>query len=120
MIEVYYVEDDENIAQAVKDYLELQGYKVKILETIAVAKQVLREHTPSIVLVDWNMPDGRGDNLCQWIRRNWRELPVIFITVRGDSVDIVSGFQCGADDYVVKPFELEVLHSRIFLVTESE
>ena len=113
MIEVYYVEDDENIAQAVKDYLELQGYKVKILETIAVAKQVLREHTPSIVLVDWNMPDGRGDNLCQWIRRNWRELPVIFITVRGDSVDIVSGFQCGADDYVVKPFELEVLHSRI-------
>ena len=61
MIEVYYVEDDENIAQAVKDYLELQGYKVKILETIAVAKQVLREHTPSIVLVDWNMPDGPVD-----------------------------------------------------------
>lgn len=113
MLEVYYVEDDENIAQAVKDYLELQGYKVKILETIAVAKQVLREHIPSIVLVDWNMPDGRGDNLCRWIRKHWRELPVIFITVRGDSVDIVSGFQCGADDYVVKPFELEVLHSRI-------
>ena len=113
MIEVYYIEDDENIAQAVKDYLELQGYKVRILETIAVAKQILREHIPSIVLVDWNMPDGGGDNLCQWIRRNWRELPVIFITVRGDSDDIVSGFQCGADDYVVKPFELEVLHSRI-------
>ena len=113
MIEVYYVEDDENIARTVKDDLEQRGCKVRILETIADAKQMLRDHIPGIVLVDWNMPDGRGDNLCQWIRRNWRELPVIFITVRGDSNDIVSGFQSGADDYVVKPFELEVLYSRI-------
>lgn len=113
MIEVYYVEDDENIARMVKDDLEQRGCKVRILETIADAKQMLKDHIPGIVLVDWNMPDGRGDNLCQWIRRNWRELPVIFITVRGDSNDIVSGFQSGADDYVVKPFELEVLYSRI-------
>lgn len=113
MIEVYYAEDDENIAQAVKDYLEQQDCRVRILKTIAAAEQMLREHIPNIVLVDWNMPDGRGDNLCRWIRRNLRELPVIFITVRGDSNDIVSGFQSGADDYVVKPFELEVLHSRI-------
>lgn len=59
------------------------------------------------------MPDGRGDRLCQWIRSRWKELPVIFLTVRGDSADIVSGFKSGADDYVVKPFELEVLYSRI-------
>lgn len=113
MIEVYYVEDDENIARMVKDDLEQRGCKVRILETIADAKQMLRDHIPGIVLVDWNMPDGRGDNLCQWIRRNWRELPLIFITVRGDSNDIVSSFQSGADDYVVKPFELEVLYFRI-------
>lgn len=68
---------------------------------------------PAIVLVDWNMPDGRGDMLCSWIRSRWRELPVIFLTVRGDSNDIVSGFRKGADDYVVKPFELEILYSRI-------
>lgn len=113
MIEVYYAEDDGNIAQAVKDYLEQQDCRVRILKTIAAAEQMLREHIPDIVLVDWNMPDGRGDNLCRWIRRNLRELPVIFLTVRGDSNDIVSGFQSGADDYVVKPFALEVLHSRI-------
>ena len=106
MIEVYYAEDDENIAQAVKDYLEQQDCRVRILKTIAAAEQMLREHIPDIVLVDWNMPDGRGDNLCRWIRRNLRELPVIFLTVRGDSNDIVSGFKSGADDYVVKPFAL--------------
>lgn len=59
------------------------------------------------------MPDGNGNQLVLWIRAHWKELPVIFITVRGDSRDIVSGFQNGADDYVVKPFELEVLLSRI-------
>lgn len=51
--------------------------------------------------------------LCQWIRSVWKELPIIFLTVRGDSRDIVTGFQNGADDCVVKPFELEVLLSRI-------
>lgn len=51
--------------------------------------------------------------LCQWIRSVWKELPIIFLTVRGDSRDIVTGFQNGADDYVVKHFELEVLLSRI-------
>lgn len=45
------------------------------------------------------MPDGHGNSLCQWIRRNRKELPVIFLTVRGDSNDIVSGFQNGADDF---------------------
>lgn len=59
------------------------------------------------------MPDGAGDALCRWIRNRWKELPVIFLTVRGDTQDIVDGFQAGADDYVVKPFELEVLYSRI-------
>ena len=51
--------------------------------------------------------------LCRWIRTRWKELPVIFLTVRGDSRDMVAGFQNGADDYVVKPFDLEVLYSRI-------
>lgn len=113
MIELYYIEDDENIAQAVKEFFEQRGYRVSIYATIADARQDLKNHIPSIVLVDWNMPDGRGDMLCRWIRSNWKDLPIIFLTVRGDSHDIVSGFQKGADDYVVKPFELEVLHSRI-------
>lgn len=113
MIEIYYVEDDENIAFAVKEYLEQQNCNVTILRTITDAKQALRSFIPAIILVDWNMPDGQGDSLCRWIRSIWREIPIIFLTVRGDSHDIVSGFRNGADDYVVKPFELEVLYSRI-------
>lgn len=113
MITIYYVEDDVDIAQTVEQFLEQFGYEVSVFATIADVKQALKRECPAMVLIDWNMPDGMGNILCQWIRLNWKELPIIFLTVRGDSHDIVSGFQNGADDYVVKPFELEVLYSRI-------
>ena len=113
MVDLYYIEDDPDIADAVKKYLEQKEFRVTVCTTLAQARQALNRRVPTIVLLDWNMPDGHGDSLCRWIRGNWKELPVIFLTVRGDSCDIVSGFQTGADDYVVKPFELEVLYSRI-------
>nr|WP_304955284.1 response regulator transcription factor [uncultured Acetatifactor sp.] len=113
MIELCYVEDNPDIADTVKQYLAQKGFCVTVCATLAQARQTLQANVPTLVLLDWNMPDGRGDRLCQWIRSRWKELPVIFLTVRGDSADIVSGFKSGADDYVVKPFELEVLYSRI-------
>lgn len=113
MKRIYYVEDDKDIARAVQKYLEEQGYVLQVYETLSGARDALERFLPDLVLVDWNMPDGRGDSLCRWIRSRWRELPVIFLTVRGDSRDVVAGFENGADDYVVKPFELEVLRSRI-------
>lgn len=113
MMEIYYAEDDPVIAGMVKEYLERKNIKVSVYGTLAQLRQALTERLPAMVLLDWNMPDGRGDGLCQWIRRNWKELSVIFITVRDDSSDIVSGFESGADDYVVKPFALEVLYSRV-------
>ncbi len=113
MVDLYYVEDDPHIAGIVKEYLEQRDFRVTVCPTLSQARQALEERVPALVLLDWNMPDGRGDSLCQWIRRSRKELPIIFLTVRGDSADIVRGFQNGADDYVVKPFALEVLHSRI-------
>ncbi len=113
MVDLFYIEDDINIASIVKEYLERRNFRVTIFTTLAESKQALKNHVPTLILLDWNMPDGHGDGLCQWIRSNWKELPIIFLTVRGDSADIVSGFRNGADDYVVKPFALEVLYSRI-------
>lgn len=113
MIDLYYVEDDPYIAQAVKEYMEKKGFRVKLCPTLMQARQELKEYVPTLVLLDWNMPDGYGDSLCQWIRANRKEVPIIFLTVRGESSDLVSGFQNGADDYVVKPFELDVLYLRI-------
>lgn len=114
MATVYYVEDDLDIAENVKTYLEIRQMEVSVFFSIADAKQALIKKRPAILLVDWNMPDGNGDELCRWIRRLWgNQLPILYLTVRGETTDIVQGFQDGADDYVVKPFDLEVLYSRI-------
>ncbi len=113
MMEIYYIEDDETIAVAVKEYLSQKGYVVSLFGTLESGKKALEHHIPSIALIDWNMPDGEGNSLCRWIRSRWKELPVILLTVRDDTRDIISGFEYGADDYVTKPFELEILYSRI-------
>lgn len=112
-MELYYVEDDWNIARVVKEYFEEKNISVRVFDRLEKVREALKVKVPAMVLLDWNMPDGRGDELCRWIRRNWKELPVIFITVRGDCRDIVEGFENGADDYVVKPFALEVLYLRV-------
>ena len=113
MADIYYVEDDGDISRTVKEFLEQRGYRVSVFASIEAAKWGFRSACPTLALVDWNMPDGSGRELCGWIRSFRRELPIILLTVRDDTRDIVSGFQSGVDDYVVKPFELEVLYSRI-------
>lgn len=114
MTTIYYVEDDWDIAENVKTYLQIRQMEVHLFYSIADAKQALLRKCPDLLLLDRNMPDGNGDELCKWIRRLWgNQLPILYLTVRGETADIVQGFQDGADDYVVKPFELEVLYSRI-------
>lgn len=114
MTTIYYVEDDRDIAENVKTYLQIRQMEVSLFYSIVDVKQALLRKRPDLLLVDRNMPDGNGDELCKWIRRSWgNQLPILYLTVRGETADIVQGFQDGADDYVVKPFELEVLYSRI-------
>ena len=113
MINIYYAEDDAVIGQAVKEYLEEKGCRVRLFVSIGQMKRAVLEQRPGAALVDWNLPDGSGDTLCGWMRERWPSLPILLLTVRSQVKDIVSGFQSGADDYVTKPFELEVLHSRI-------
>ena len=98
IIEMYYVEDDVTISKAVSGYFEQLNFHVLVFPTIEEAKLALLNRTPNIILIDWNLPDGQGSSLCGWIR------------------SVVYGFQNGADDYVVKPFEFEILHSRILAV----
>ena len=66
MIELCYVEDNPDIADTVKQYLAQKGFRVTVCATLAQARQTLQANVPTLVLLDWNMPDGRGDRLCQW------------------------------------------------------
>lgn len=113
---IYYIEDDAAIAFGVKEYLEKKGFLVFVINSILEAEKMLNKKLPALLLVDWNLPDGSGAFFCHRIRERWESIPVIFLTVRSDTKDIVKGFEYGADDYLVKPFEAEVLYSRICAV----
>ena len=114
MTTIYYVEDDRDIAENVKTYLQIRQMEVHLFYSIADAKQALLRKCPDLLLLDRNMPDGNGDELCKWIRRLWgNQLPILYLTVRGETADIVQGFQDGADDYVVKPFNPLELTARV-------
>ena len=109
MIEIYYMEEDKRIAQAVKKFLAQAGYHVCVFPTIDEIKEALNRMRPALVLVDWHMPNGNGSLLCQWLRENWCGLPVLFIAARSPVHSLITE----PEDYVVKPFELDALLVRI-------
>ena len=77
---IYYIEDDAGIAEGVAFFLRRKGFEVITAAMVAEGKQLLGKGLPSVVLVDWNLPDGSGEGLCRWIREKWPMLPVIFLT----------------------------------------
>ena len=118
MIRVAIVDDFREDAAVLEQYLYQFGGETGqayLVTRYTSGPEFLQDRSTAfdLVILDVNLPDGNGFDLCRIIKQARPELPVIFLTVRSDAKDIVDGFSCGADDYVVKPFELEVLHSRI-------
>lgn len=111
MLTIMLVEDDEAIRFALQCFLLKKQVQTICCDTVQQARAAL---TPAInlVLLDLNLPDGSGYDLCR-IVKTVGDIPVIFLTVRDEEKDIVQGLDMGADDYIVKPFQLSVLWSRI-------
>lgn len=108
------VEDDIIICGGLKSFLETKGYEVHCAYTFAEAEAAL-EKPFHLVILDSNLPDGNGVALCQEIRKE-RNTPVIFLTANDTEEDMIAGFQAGCDDYIAKPFSVELLHQRLMAV----
>lgn len=106
------VDDDENICEVIKMYLQSSGYDVKICHDGKKAQEIFLEYKPELVLLDIMLPYMDGIDVLKWIRREG-ETPVIMVTAKGDTFDKVLGLELGADDYIVKPFEPKELLARI-------
>jgi DNA-binding response OmpR family regulator len=106
------VEDEANIASFVKLYLEKAGFAVERAATGAdgVARQ--READPALVVLDLNLPDIDGLEVCRRIRAT-SQVPILMLTARDDDIDKIVGLEVGADDYVTKPFNPRELVARI-------
>ena len=106
------VDDDKNICEIIRLYLEKEGFLVSIANDGEEALRMFRETTPSVVVLDVMMPKMDGFQVCREIRR-LSSIPVIMLTAKGETFDKVLGLELGADDYMVKPFENKELVARI-------
>ena len=106
------VDDDKDIVQTIKGNLELDGYDVLTASDGHSSLQIAREQRPDLVILDLNLPDIDGIKACQIMRREY-DFPIIMLTAREGVADKVLGLECGADDYIVKPFNSLELSARI-------
>jgi len=106
------VDDEPALREPLAEYLVGQGFAVTEANSAAAARSVLAVDRPDIVLLDIMMPGEDGLSFCRHLVET-QQLPVIFLTARGESTDRIIGLELGADDYVVKPFEPRELVARI-------
>lgn len=106
------VDDEATLREPLAEYLTGQGFAVTEASSAAAARSALGEAMPDIVLLDIMMPGEDGLSLCRHLVET-RQLPVIFLTARGEPTDRIVGLELGADDYIVKPFEPRELVARI-------
>ena len=105
-------EDDAVLAEGVKMNLEVSGFTVLIAHNIKEASACLTEENICLLILDVNLPDGDGVEFARNLRTR-QKLPIIFLTAKDMDEDMIAGFQAGADDYITKPFNIQVLIQRV-------
>lgn len=106
------VDDDTNICELLRLYLEKEGYEVAIAHNGSDAVTAFRELSPSLMLLDIMLPVLDGWQVCREVRK-FSDKPIIMLTAKGETFDKVLGFELGADDYVVKPFDAKEVMARV-------
>ncbi|MFV0351971.1 MAG: response regulator transcription factor [Oscillospiraceae bacterium] len=106
------VDDDKNICELLRLYLEKEGYETRIAYDGEAAYTLFEDWAPDLVLLDIMMPKQDGWETCRKIRAV-SDMPIIMLTAKGDTFDKVLGLELGADDYIVKPFETKEVVARI-------
>ena len=106
-------EDDPEMQKILKLYLQREGYLVNVVSDGRAAVDFLTEHTVDLVLLDWMMPVQDGIQTLKEIRLLNIPVKVLMLTAKGESESEIAGLSCGADDYLRKPFDIQVLLLRI-------
>lgn len=111
MKKILLVDDEKGVVAMMKNYFEMSGYQVL---TACNGGEALKQaaHQPDIILLDINMPGMDGLTVCQRIRESI-SCPILFLTARIEKADKLNGFHVGADDYIIKPFDIDELGARV-------
>lgn len=112
-IEIVIIEDESDILELLEYHLEKEGYSVMGFLTTENVEQFLEEESPSLMIVDRNLPGIEGSEFVSKMRALGYDIPVMFLTARDKESDLVEGFTSGGDDYMTKPFSSKELLVRI-------
>jgi CheY-like chemotaxis protein len=109
------VEDDPDISKMLRIYFDSQGYEVLVAARGSEALDICRKKLPNVVVLDIQLPDIDGYEVCRSLRSNTRTsyVPIIFLTQKDERSDKIAGLELGADDYITKPFDIEELKLRV-------
>lgn len=111
-MDIFLLEDDEAIGIGLTYSLENEGYNVTLAKSVKESEKIIDEKEFSLYILDLTLPDGSGYDVCKRIKAKG-DLPVIFLTAYDDEVNVIMGFELGADDYISKPFRVKELMLRI-------
>lgn len=111
-IKILFCDDDKNICELARLYLEKEGFDVVFANDGKKALNAFQREKPNLVILDILMPEIDGYEVCKEIRKE-SDVPIIFLTAKDDTFDKVLGLELGADDYMVKPFDIKELIARI-------
>ena len=109
---IFVLEDDAAIAMGLTYALQQEGYETTHCKTVQEALKIIDQEIFSLYILDLTLPDGSGYDVCKAIKAKG-DLPVIFLTAYDEEVNVVMGFEMGADDYISKPFRVRELMARI-------
>ncbi|HWB92325.1 MAG TPA: response regulator transcription factor [Puia sp.] len=112
-MKVLIVEDNQELARNIRDFLGREGYICESCETLQTAKEKLTLFQYDCILLDIGLPDGNGIGLLNFVRTEHKDSNVLIISARNAVDDKIVGLEKGADDYITKPFHLAELHARI-------
>ena len=112
-VNILFIEDEQRLAEILKKQLEESGFSVEIAFDGYIGKQMLERNRYNLIILDINLPLINGYDLCKEIRKTNSNIPIIMLTALGTPDNRVAGFDAGADDYVLKPFDFRELLARI-------
>jgi len=116
-VRVLLIEDEPHLGSAVQEHVRQSGHAVDWFQSLEPADAAVRSVPYDALLLDLHLPDGRGLDFLRALRRRRDPLPVVIVTARDQVSDRIEGLKTGADDYLVKPFDLEELSARLIAVT---
>lgn len=107
------VEDDNDLREYLKEVLTDHGYSVQTASGGVEALNIIRKTEPDLVVLDLGLPDIDGESVCSQIKKDHQDIPVVILTARDGNQNVVHGLDLGADDYITKPFDSDVLIARV-------